>query len=139
WWGAYTNNSVQPDAFTLRLFADVAGNPAQTPLFSVSAVNLVRSLTGFVDNLGDPIFDYQADLPSPVVLSGNTTYYLSVVNNTPPAGVWDWVGSGPGTHWARPDDPSAWTVSANTTNFAFELLGGAPVSEPGSLALLGFG
>jgi hypothetical protein len=62
-----------------------------------------------------------------------------VVNDTPPGGVWDWVGSGPGTHWARTDDASVWTVSSNSTTLAFELLGtaGTAVPEPAALTLLG--
>jgi hypothetical protein len=138
WWGAYANNAVQADSFTLRFFSDVAGSPATVPSVSVSAMSLTRTLTTLVDNLGDPIYEYQADLPSAAVLKGSTTYYLSVVNNTPPGGVWDWVGSGPGDHWARQDDASAWTASSNTTNFAFELVGG-PVPEPGTVILLGCG
>ncbi len=139
WWGAYTNNAVQGDNFTLRLFSDAAGNPASTPFVDVTAMNVTRTLTNLVDNLGDPIYAYQADLASPTSLNGSTPYYLSVVNNTPPGGVWDWVGSGPGSHWARTDDASAWTVSTNSTGFAFTLLGaaGTAVPEPGSLLLLG--
>jgi hypothetical protein len=138
WWGAYANNDVRTDNFTLRLFSDMAGNPAVTPLVDVSAVNLVRTLTNLVDILGDPIYEYQASLPNSVLLDGAATYYLSVVNNTPPGGVWDWVGSGPGTHWARQQDGSAWTISSGTTGFGFEVLG-TPVSEPITLLLLGIG
>jgi hypothetical protein len=136
WWGAYTNNAVQADNFTLRLFSDASGNPATTPFLDMSATNVTRTLTNLVDNLGDPIYAYQANLPSPAALTGSTPYYLSVVNNTPPGGVWDWVGSGPGIHWARTDDSSAWTESSNSTAFSFELLGTA-VPEPSTLLLLG--
>jgi hypothetical protein len=138
WWGAYVNNAIQADNFTLRLFGDVAGNPTTTPLVDVSALNLIRAPTNLIDNLGNSIYEYQADLPSAADLRGATTYYLSVVNNTPPGGVWDWTGSGPGTHWTRPDDTSAWTVSSNLTSFGFELLG-TPVPEPRTVTVLGFG
>jgi hypothetical protein len=138
WWGAYANNDVRMDSFTLRLFSDMAGNPAVTPMIDVSAVNLVRTLTNLVDNLGDSIYEYQASLPNSFLLDGSTTYYLSVVNNTPPGGVWDWVGSGPGTHWARQQDGTAWTASSGTTSFGFEVLG-TPVPEPFTLLLLGIG
>jgi hypothetical protein len=136
WWGAYANNDLPTDHFTLRFFADVAGNPAMTPFVDLSSVSLTRTATNLVDNLGDQVYDYQATLPSPISFNEGTNYYLSLVNNT---GDWDWVGSGPGMHWARPDDTSAWTLSANTTNFAFELSGGAAVPEPSALLLLAIG
>jgi hypothetical protein len=138
WWGAYANNDLRTDNFTLRLFANMAGNPGATPLVDISALNLTRTPTNLLDNLADQIYEYQAVLPNPVMLDEAATYYLSVVNNTPPGGVWDWVGSGPGTHWARQDDASTWTASSNTTSFAFELLG-TPVAEPSTLLLLGLG
>jgi hypothetical protein len=136
WWGAYANNDMPTDNFTLRFFADAAGNPAITPFVNVSLSGVTRTATNLHDNLGDPIFEYQATLPNSVLIDGATPYYLSLVNNT---GDWDWVGSGPGTHWARPDDASAWTVSSNSTDFSFELLGGAAVPEPCTLLHLAIG
>jgi hypothetical protein len=138
WWGAYANNDIRSDNFTVRFFANVAGNPAMTPLVDISSLSLTRAPTSLLDNLGDQIYEYQATLPSTVSLDGATTYYLSVVNSTPPGGVWDWVGSGPDTHWTRRDDASTWTASNNTTSFAFELLG-SPVPEPSTLLLLAIG
>lgn len=135
WWGAYANNDMPTDKFTLRFFADAAGDPAMTPLVNVSLSGVTRTATTLVDNLGDPIYAYQATLPTSVLIDGATTYYLSLVNNT---GDWDWVGTGPGIHWARPDDSSAWTVSSNTTAFAFELLG-TPIPEPATLLLVVIG
>jgi hypothetical protein len=136
WWGAFANGDMPTDNFTLRFFADAAGNPSMTPLVNVSLSGVTREATTLHDTLGDLIYSYQATLPTSVLVDGATTYYLSLVNNT---GDWDWVGSGPGTHWARPDDASAWTVSSNTTDFSFELLGGAAAPEPSNLLLLGLG
>jgi hypothetical protein len=134
WWGAYANGDTPTDQFTLRFFADTAGNPAMTPFVDMALAGVARIATTLHDNLGDLIYAYQATLPTSVLVDGAATYYLSLVNNT---GDWDWVGSGPGRHWARPDDVSAWTVSSNTTDFSFELLGGAAVPEPSTLLLLG--
>ena len=138
WWGAYANNHLGTDHFTLRFFADVAGSPAVAPLVDVRLSGVTRSVTHLLDNLGDTIYEYQATLASPFTLDGGATFYLSLVNNTPPGGVWDWVGSGPGTHWARQDDASAWTLSSSTTSFAFELIG-TPIPEPATLLLLTIG
>jgi hypothetical protein len=134
WWGAYANGDTPTDQFTLRFFADTAGNPAMTPFVDMALAGVTRTATNLHDNLGDPIFEYQATLTNSVLIDGATINYVSLVNNT---GDWDWVGSGPGTHWARPDDGSAWTVSSDPTAFAFELLGGAAVPEPSTLLLLG--
>ena len=116
WWGAYTNNAVQADNFTLRLFSDAAGNPAQTPLVDVSAPNLTRTATNLVDNLGDPIFEYQADLPSPAAL--NRQHALFSVGGEQHAARRR-VGLSrqrPGHALARTDDMSAWSVSSNSTS-----------------------
>src|SRR5262249_46965227 len=82
WWGAYANNALGTDNFTLRVFADVAGNPATTPFVNVSGLNVTRTATNLLDNLGDRIYEYLATFASPVPLDVGTSYYLSVVNNT---------------------------------------------------------
>jgi PEP-CTERM motif len=135
WWGAYANNDIRADSFTLRFFSDVAGNPAVAPFVEVSSLSVTRTATNLLDNIGDPVYEYQTTLARPVPLDGAASYYVSLVNTT---GDWDWVGSGPGTHWARQDDASAWLVSNNPTDFAFELIG-TPVPEPATRLLLAIG
>ena len=103
WCGAYANNNMPADNFTLRFFADAAGNPAMTAFVNVSLASVTRTATNLLDNLGDPIYAYQATLPTSVLVDGATSYYVSLVNNT---GDWDWVGSGPGTHWAGQTTPA---------------------------------
>src|SRR5690349_8395695 len=51
WWGAYANNDMPTDNFTLRLFTDAAGNPALTPFVNVSLSSVTRTVTNLVDNL----------------------------------------------------------------------------------------
>src|ERR1700730_4435521 len=36
WWGAYANNDLRSDNFTLRFFGDVAGNPAMASFVNVA-------------------------------------------------------------------------------------------------------
>jgi hypothetical protein len=66
------NNAVQTHNFTLRLFRDASANPALAPFVDAAAVNLTRTPTNLVDNLGDQIYAYQANLPGPVAVNGST-------------------------------------------------------------------
>jgi hypothetical protein len=45
WWGAYANNDVRSDNFTVRFFTDVGGNPAQTAFVDLSSLSLTRTPT----------------------------------------------------------------------------------------------
>src|SRR5690242_19726176 len=51
WWGAYANNSISTDNFTLRFFADAAGNPALAPFVDVALPTVTRTPTNLLDNL----------------------------------------------------------------------------------------
>jgi hypothetical protein len=83
WWGEYANpnNPGTPgtDDFTIRIFGDVSGTPEIDPLneFAVGAVNRVS--IGVID--GDEVFAYSVDI-APLTLAANTTYWLSIVNDT---------------------------------------------------------
>ena len=136
WWGGY-DAGLPADVFTVRLFADAAGQPANNPLASTAVTGLTRTDTGVRDNggLGSEVFFYSADLAAPLTLDANTTYWLSVLDNTP--NNWFWLADGPGTHFFRTGDAGAWLQSANGVNFAYELV--SPVPEPSGLALLGAG
>jgi PEP-CTERM motif len=141
WWGYYHPPLDIPpvDDFTIRFFEDAGGDPAAIPVVSLavgSAVN--RSDTGLSFGLGYDIYEYEVDI-APLALSPGTTYYLSIVNDTPSAPEdWAWATSAqagdfwtayPGTGWFEQD----------MSELAFNLTGGTVVPEPASLSLLGLG
>jgi len=126
WWGAYGTapDPALTDDFTIRFFDDAGGTPALNPFAEVSAVGLTRTATSltavtFGAHDGGTVYEYMADLSAPVALSGGTTYYLSIVNNT--GSYWGWLEDGSGDHWFRGADGTAWYSSARVTDFAFEL------------------
>src|SRR6516165_630172 len=59
WWGSYANGDLPTDNFTLRLFADAAGNPALPPFVDLALTSVTRTATTLHDNLGDLIYAYQ--------------------------------------------------------------------------------
>lgn len=84
WWGVYATDTPGTDNFTIRIFADVSGAPEIDPLneFAVGAVNRVDTGVDFV-------FAYSVDI-APLTLAANTTYWLSIVNDTTVVDIDDW-------------------------------------------------
>ena len=138
WWGQYAfNNTPGPDDFTLRIFADLSGTPASIPLFQFALGNVGRVTTGVV-SFGSDVYGYSGVLSSPVTLSGGTTYWLSIVNNTASDAndnwYWQRVSRFTGSVQSRNTDVSPWGVIEPST-LAFNLQGSV-VPEPSFLALL---
>lgn len=140
WWGSYgaTPDPAPADDFLVRLYNDVAGAPAVNP-FSEIAVNPTRAATALTASVfgghdGGTVYEYVASLPAPVGLSGGTTYYLSIVNNTATSR-WGWLEDGDGPHWWRSSEGSVWALSGRNTNFAFELSEVNIIPAPGALLL----
>jgi len=122
-WGNYSGTGVPsaPPAFRLRLYN--AGSPIVNPTAfqDVALTDVTRSPTALLTGSSIPIFEFTANLPASVALSGSTTYYASLVDNTTDR--WFWASSGPGTLYFRTTDSSTdpW-ISSGVGNVAFELL-----------------
>jgi hypothetical protein len=141
WWGQYAfeNTPQGPDDFTVRIFADASGSPSASPLFQFSLGNLGRIDTG-IDSFGGDVYAYSAVLPSPVVLAGGTTYWLSIVNNTAADAddnwYWQRVTRSSGAVQKRDNDLSPWLSGESDSGvLAFDLQG-IVVPEPSAWALL---
>jgi hypothetical protein len=131
WWGVYAffdTPQADSDDFVFRVYTDVAGKPADTPVVSVQLSQVVRAGTGRLIN-GNSEYVYAATLPAPVPLSANTTYWIGVINDTSADldDNWYWEHSllGDGKRYGRALSPiSSWALG--NYNMAFELCGGPP-------------
>ncbi len=135
WWGLYTGDPdpAPNDNFSIRLFEDDSGQPANAPFVDGAAVDLQRTLADFDDAFSRNVYEYWAFLPTAVELLGGQTYYLSIINE-PSADIWQWHRSSDnGSGFKRFEATSAWTPI--NERVAFELT----VPEPSTLALLGIG
>lgn len=150
WWGAYliSDSPQEFDSFTILIWEDDGGTPAETPLLHLAVGDAGRTDTG-MDVSGlftSDLYAYSVDF-TPVNLSGGTTYWISILNDTSFDGNDDW-------HWASHDDSDGLYRSTASTNgadpawltgvaTAYQLIGelqtGPIVPEPASMALLGLG
>lgn len=147
WWGTYGSQpAVLPtDAFSLVLYEDdpvnalpdeTAGVPFRASLTPARLVTPLRS-SDFGDALAGPVYQYVAQLPSPLTLTSvvpDTYIWISIVNNTSGAR-WAWLEDqpSPGTGY-RAFSTSLqgdWSPSFRATNTAWQLLD-TPVPEPGT-------
>ncbi len=127
WWGMYqgSNMPLDPDAFSIRIFADAGGIPAATPIVDEQVVRVRRRPTG-VTSGGYDIYEYTTQLKPHVTLSAGT-YWLSIVEDvdveeTATAWLWALSSNSSGNHAFRATDISAWQqLHAFTT--AFEITG----------------
>lgn len=131
WWGSYYSDNTPPlsDHFTIRVFEDEDGFPAALPVVEELVGDVGRTLTG-LSSFGDDVYMYTAPI-EPIELSAETTYWLSIVNDTP--SVPDrWVWTETGTHidditTRRLGDDEGWFV-LDAFDLAFNLTSGAVVS-----------
>ena len=141
WWGLYIDGSTLPavDDFTVRIFADNGGAPTVNPIVELTGVTGNRAASGAFPG-GYAEYAYWVDT-APIVLAANTTYWLSVVNNTPNADNWFWthdIDLGGGTGHDRSTDGGSW--DAYGYEYSFYLTNDAVVvPEPASMTLLGLG
>jgi hypothetical protein len=145
WWGGYGNSGTptEPDAFTIRIFSDISGGPDTSPLMQIAVGNVGRVDTGIDSIIGFDVYAYSVQI-APLTLTANTTYWLSILNDTT-ADVddhWGWNGlinSSGELAYLRGGNPiSAW--QSVDDRMAFQLTNDAEaIPEPASIALFAAG
>jgi PEP-CTERM motif len=136
---AFSNTPTQPDNFTIQFFANAAGAPAVTPFLSLSVGNPGRTDTGVNTSFGADIFAYSVNV-APITLAPNTTFWLSIFNNTAADTNDDWfwgMQDAVGNSFTRTDPALAWSPINNRHDFT--LTDDLAVPEPSALALLAIG
>ena len=133
---AFSNTPQAADAFTIQIYADVAGAPdAGAPLHSLVIGNPGRIDTG-VDSAGSDVYAYSANVV-PIALVPGTTFWLSIFNDTSADAddSWFWgMQDAVGNSFFRPASGDPWTQINNRHDFT--LIGPLGVPEPHTLALL---
>jgi hypothetical protein len=134
WWGTYLNNPPSgSDLFKVRFFEpdlSAGGVPQQIPTNQYTSLAIARSNSGLFDSLGDPIYEYEAQLPAPVIFTAGAFRYFSVLNQS--SNPWYWQrSSDAGSNWFRLDEEpdSAWFPASgieNVGNLAFQMIGVTP-------------
>ena len=143
WWGVYGSifGPETFDMFTIRIFGDVGGAPGINPVFDSFVGDIGRLDTG-VDQGGpdgNDVFAYSVNI-SPLPLSANTTYWLSIVNDTGifSNALWFWPTGDFGNATERFGDGQAWDPAFG--RLAFQLTDDAiVVPEPATWALFAAG
>jgi len=140
WWGT----SYYDEGFQLRFFEDEYTEPGpiqpkDDPFVDVPALDLNQTLTGVIEHDGKPIYKYSASLSQAVSLSGETNYYLMILE-TEQSGpdVFQWMRDGGDSHWHRGgDDHGVWPRQDGPSEaLSFELVG---IPEPSTALLLAGG
>ncbi len=143
WWGVYdiTFGPVPAsDNFTIAFHSQTGGGwPSVFPtVANCAAGDVGRTPTG--DTVGNlPIYAYSYDLLAPLPLAGNTTYYISIYNDTTDSN-WAWVsGDAPDlVFWYRDLTVQDWIVEGSGYGLAFQLTvpdGDVIIPEPVTSAL----
>jgi hypothetical protein len=148
WWGDYGTTGAPPQTedFTIRFFNDVNGMAAATPFASFDVGGGNRTAMG-LNIYTSPGYSYSATI-APLILSPNTTYWLSIVDDTRADSTQNfyWATS----HWTHGDglirnggDDTPWrsiNQGFGGVEEAFQLTEDvAQTPEPTSLVLYGMG
>lgn len=140
WWGAYGSGTAGPaeDTFTIRIFQNASDRPSATVYeTAVFSSGLSREL---IENPDAPFYTYYeyAVAIAPITLNVDTTYWLSIVNDTE-VGNWVWALSAitGGNLAFRQADSESW--NSLSWSQAFYLTDDVQVPEPATLALMCLG
>jgi hypothetical protein len=129
WWGIYQGSNVplEPDVFTLRIFAGAGGLPAVIPIFEEQVSRVRRQKTGGLSG-GYDVYEYNVSLRPRVELPAGT-YWISVVEDVDVeelgvAWLWSLSSNSEGNHAYRFVDNTTWAAQHSFT-LAFEIKGTA--------------
>ena len=129
WWGIYQGSNVplEPDVFTLRIFADAGGLPTVIPIFEEQLSRVRRQKTGGLSG-GYDVYEYNVSLHPRVELPAGT-YWISVVEDVDVeelgvAWLWSLSSNSEGNHAYRFVDDTTWAAQHSFT-LAFEVKGTA--------------
>lgn len=142
WWGFYyIGSTAGPDDFSILIYADTGSGPEATPsVLDVNVGSVTATDTGMLDSSGHTVYAYSVDI-SPVNLTANTTYWLSIVNATTSQDssfwVWSLSDSSPGDHVQV--DLGDGFGELPYGQMAFTLTNDGVVPEPASIMLMGLG
>ena len=151
WWGFMFAEDPMSD-FKIYIYGDDGGEPTGGGLANPSGtaiasrdVTVVGTDTG-EDEFGMSIFEFSVDI-APIPLSGDTTYWLAIEQQSDPGNRFSWLGhnarSGHGVYGAPSAFAPFWSdterfCDTDTCGFAFQLTGEQvteQVPEPSTLAL----
>jgi hypothetical protein len=130
WQGSYygTDNPAATESFTIRIFADSAGLPANVPLYQIVG-NASKVANGTL--ISKTLYDYSLPVASPVLNAG-TTYWISITTNLA-CNNYAWTDSSDGTSngGVLRNNGGSWTNFGvgPRQNHVFTL-SGAPVQPP---------
>ncbi len=137
WWGVYSpGNTPGADDFTIRIFEDNGGVPNLAPTHELTNLAVSRADTGA--DLPNPldVYAYSVDV-TPITLSANTTYWISILNDTTSDidDDWYWAQSNVnGNRETRNSDGQVWSLGNGELAFYLTV-----IPEPASMTLLGLG
>lgn len=142
WWGAYAqSNTPGVDDFTIRIYGDNGGSPNLTSLFELTnlTVSRVDSNLNIPTQTSADVYFYSVDI-APIALTPNTTYWISIINDTTSDTNDDWYWADSveffGNARYRLVDGGAWSAASYDSAF---YLTGPVVPEPASLTMVGLG
>jgi hypothetical protein len=145
WWGVYFDNAVFDDDFTIQILSDISGAPG-SEVQSVTDIDVERTATGEQNQLGFDIYQYFICLETPIELTADTRYWLSIYNDGSNSGIWEWSSSLiDGNAYFSEDGGLTWQALAGSEEgvqgleAAFELTDDCIVPEPSTMLLLGIG
>jgi hypothetical protein len=129
WWGIYQGSNVplEPDVFTLRIFADAGGLPSVIPIYEEQLLRVRRQKTGGLSG-GYDVYEFNVSLRPHVELPAGA-YWISIVEDVDAealgvAWLWSLSSNSQGNHAYRFVDDTAWAAQHSFT-LAFEIKGTA--------------